>query len=108
MKDRLVIAYDNCPPDVPTLMVARSDKCDMTILKKIQGDKAFEIYCYLTGGADLKSVRDIPMEHHHTKVFCINDKARVSVCPNCLSMIVTHEEEFPNYCSSCGQAIKWD
>lgn len=108
MEDSLIITYDNCPPDVPTLIVARKDKYDMTMLKKIQGNEAFGIYCYLTGGAELKSARDIPMEHHHAKVFNIADKARVSVCPSCLGCIVTIPEEFPRFCNWCGQAIKWD
>ena len=46
-------------------MVARANKCDMTILNQIQGDEAFGIYCYLTGGADLKSAREIPKKPIH-------------------------------------------
>ena len=65
MEDRLIISYDNCPPDVPTLIVARRDKYDTTMLKKIQGDEAFGVYHYLTGGAELKSTRDIPKKPIH-------------------------------------------
>lgn len=107
MEDELIITYDNYPPDVSTLIVARKDKYDMTMLKKIQGDEAFGVYHYLTNGADLKSIREIPMQHHHTKVFEIHDKVRISVCPNCLGMIVTNAEEFPKFCTWCGQAIDW-
>ena len=65
MEDTLIITYDNCPPDVPTLIVARKDKYDVTMLKKIQCDEAFGIYHYLTGGADLKSAREIPKKPIH-------------------------------------------
>lgn len=51
MEDKLIIAYDNCSPDVPTLMVARQGKYDMTILKKIQGNEALKIYRYLTSAS---------------------------------------------------------
>lgn len=110
MNDSLIISYDNCPPDFSTLIVARKDKYDMTILNKFQGDEAFGIYHYLTGGAELKSARDIPMEHHHTIVGeCSGgEKIRTSICPNCLGCILTVEEEFPRFCTWCGQAIDWE
>ena len=109
MEDKLVIAYDNCPPDVPTLIVARVDRCDMTMLRKVQGDEAFGVYHYLTDGAELKSAREIPMEHHHTIVReCSGgERIRTSICPNCLGCIMTVEEEFPRFCAWCGQAIDW-
>lgn len=109
MNDKLIIAYDNYLSDVPTLIVARKDKHDMTILKQVQGNEAFGIYHYLTGGADLKSTREIPMEHHHTVVNKCSggEKVRTSICPNCLGCIMTVEEEFPRFCTWCGQAIKW-
>lgn len=47
MEDELIITYDNDPPDIPTLIVARKDKYDMTMLKKIQGDEAFEFIVIL-------------------------------------------------------------
>ena len=50
----------------------------------------------------------IPIEHHHSKVLEIHDKARISVCPNCLGMIITEAEEFPKFCTCCGQAIDWE
>ena len=109
MNDELIIAYDNYLSDVPALIVARKDKHDMTILKQVQGNEAFGIYHYLTGGADLKSAREIPMEHHHTVVNKCSggEKVRTSICPNCLGCIMTVEEEFPRFCTWCGQAIKW-
>ena len=53
--------------------------------------------------------KQIPMEHHHTIVGeCHDEKARGSVCPSCLGYIVTVAEEFPRFCTWCGQAIDWD
>lgn len=48
MEDSLIITYDNCPPDVPVLIVARKDQHDMTLLKKFKGYEALRIYHYLT------------------------------------------------------------
>lgn len=109
MNDELIITYDNCLSDVPTLIVARKNKHDMTILKQVQGNEVFSIYHYLIGGADLKSAREIPMEHHHTLVNKCSggEKVRTSICPNCLGCVMTVEEEFPRFCTWCGQAIKW-
>lgn len=110
MEDRLIVTYDNCPPDVPTLMIFRNNKDYVDVLKSIHGDEAFGIYHYLTGGAELKSARDIPMQHHHTMVGeCSGgEKIRTSICPSCLGCIMTVEEEFPRFCVWCGQAIDWN
>ena len=54
MEDSLIITYDSCPPDAPTLMVARKDKFDMTILNKFQDRDAFGMYHLLTGGATIE------------------------------------------------------
>lgn len=112
MEDKLIIAYDNCPPDVPTLIVARTNKCDMTILKTIQGDEAFGVYCYLTDGADLINEKDIPK-----KVVCDgDDESDYVYCPRCNECIGSNEfvwEDFyhrewkPIYCQECGQAMIW-
>lgn len=53
--------------------------------------------------------KQIPMEHHHTIVNEIRngEKARGSVCPNCLGWIITAPEDFPRFCTWCGQAIDW-
>lgn len=110
MEDNLIITYDNCLSDVHTLVVARKDKYDMTMLKILHGSEASGIYYYLTGYADLKSTREIPMEHHHTVVGeCSGgEKIRTSICPNCLGCIMTVAEEFPRFCTWCGQAIDWE
>lgn len=103
MNDRLIIAYDNCPPDVPTLIVAREDKHDITMLKKIQGDEAFGIYCYLTGGADLISEKDIPKK----PIGDLNSVPHYR-CPSCRSAVVLYERDnkYP-CCQWCGQKLDW-
>lgn len=111
MEDCLIIGYDSCPTDITTLCVMRmrKDGDKTVVLNTIQGDEAFGIYQYLTGGAELKSAREIPMQHHHTIVGeCSGgEKIRTSICPNCLGCIMTVEEEFPRFCDWCGQAIDW-
>lgn len=54
MEDSLIITYDSCPPDVPTLIVARKDKYDMTMLNKFQDKDAFGIYHLLTGDGTIE------------------------------------------------------
>lgn len=51
--------------------------------------------------------KQIPMEHHHTRIFEIHDKARISICSSCLGCIVTRKDEFPKFCTWCGQALDW-
>ena len=59
--------------------------------------------------------KQIPVEHHHTVVNTItpddldngDNKIRVSICPCCLGAIMTVENEYPRYCTWCGQAIDW-
>lgn len=52
--------------------------------------------------------KQIPMEHHHTKAgTTTGEKARLSICPSCLGCIITVEDEFPRFCTWCGQAIDW-
>ena len=72
MKDCLIVSYDNCAPGLPTLIVGRRDKYDMTMLNKIRGDEAFGMYCYLTGYAELK---DKPIETNADKLRSMNDEA---------------------------------
>ena len=110
MNDSLIIVYDSCPPDVPTLIVARKDKIDMTMLNKIQGDSAFRVYNYLTGGSELINEKDIPK-----KVISYSDDESDHVyCPRCNECIGTNEmiyDDFyyrgfaPMYCQECGQAM---
>lgn len=54
--------------------------------------------------------KQIPMEHHYTIVGeCSGgEKIRTSICPNCLGCITTVAEEFPRFCTWCGQAIDWE
>lgn len=54
MVDRLVIVYDDCPSDIPILMVARTNECNVTILSEFKGDEATEVYNMLTGVANLR------------------------------------------------------
>lgn len=51
--------------------------------------------------------KQIPMEHHHTRVRRVNRKLRESVCPNCLLVICTDEQSYPKFCNWCGQALDW-
>ena len=48
-EDNLIVTYDCCAPDVPTLCVARREGNKVKVLNTIQGDKAFEVYKYLIG-----------------------------------------------------------
>lgn len=70
--------------------------------------------CDHTDVADLARVaikaleKQIPKKHHHTKVVEVHDDARISVCPHCLNCIITNAEEFPRFCTWCGQAIDWN
>lgn len=49
--------------------------------------------------------KQIPKEHHHTRVVEVKCKARESVCPACLYVIITKENEYPKHCTWCGQAL---
>lgn len=51
--------------------------------------------------------KQIAKEHHHTKVFRCNSKARESICPSCLGAIITAANEYPKHCTWCGQKIDW-
>lgn len=99
MEDRLIIAYDICPPDAPTLMVARANKCDMTILNKLQGDQAVGAYHLLTGGADLIQKHG----HWYTLTDCANAGTYCSVCNK-----KVYKEHYANvkeksrFCPNCG------
>lgn len=112
MSDSLIISYDNFCPDVPTLIVARKDGCDYTILNKFQGDEAFGIYHLLTGGAELKSSIEVPMKVVREG----DDESDYVYCPNCHAHLGPNDfvwEGFyernwkPLHCIECGQAIIW-
>lgn len=112
ISDTLMIFYDSCPPDAPTLCVAKEAEKGFFVLNKIQGDEAFGIYHYLTGGAELKNSKDIPM-----KVVCDGDDESDYVhCPRCNAHIGSNEIVFddfyyrgwtPMHCQECGQAMIW-
>lgn len=51
--------------------------------------------------------KQMPKEHHHTRVRHIDDEVRESVCPNCLYIIITHKDGYPEYCNWCGQRLDW-
>ena len=53
-ENSLIVTYDCCSPDAPTLCVARKDGNKVKVLNTIQGDEAFGMYYYLTGWAELK------------------------------------------------------
>lgn len=110
MNDTLMIFYDNCPPDAPTLCVAKESDKGFFVLNKIQGDAAFGIYHYLTNGAELKSAKDIPMK----VVSYSDDESDHVYCPRCHECIGSNDivyEDFycrgfaPMYCQECGQAM---
>lgn len=65
--------------------------------------------CELTIGMTLKEAveKQIPIQHHHTRIVEVNCKARENVCPACLGVIITTENEYPKYCVWCGQKINW-
>jgi len=54
MEDCLIITYDCCPPDAPTLCIARKEGDKVRVLNTIQGDEALYGYAWLTGFATLK------------------------------------------------------
>ena len=49
--------------------------------------------------------KQTPMQKHHTRIDHINDDVRVSICPDCLGLIYTHKNEYPKFCTQCGQKI---
>lgn len=51
--------------------------------------------------------KQTPKEHHHTRVVNIFCRMRQSICPECLSMINTAENEYPKFCTWCGQDLDW-
>lgn len=66
----LIVTYDCCPPDAPTLCIARKEKEKVRVLNTIQGDQAFGMYCYLTGYAELKEKK---IETNADKIRSMND-----------------------------------
>ena len=52
--------------------------------------------------------KQIPIQHYHTRIDHINDSIRTSVCPCCLGFIYTFKDDYPIYCSHCGQKLEWN
>lgn len=48
------------------------------------------------------------IKHHHTMIRPVEGEMRISICPSCLWMNYTSKDDYPKFCNSCGQAIKWD
>lgn len=68
-ENSLIVTYDHCSPDAPTLCIARKEGDKVRVLNTIQGDIAFGMYHYLTGGAELKNkeiirCRDCDVPHN--------------------------------------------
>lgn len=57
MEDKFIVTYDCCPPDAPTLCIAREEKDKIKVLNIIHGDKALAGYAWLTGFATLTERR---------------------------------------------------
>lgn len=53
MQHSLILTYDNSSKDVPTLCVAQKEGNRIRVLNTIQGNEAFGVYHYLTGGATI-------------------------------------------------------
>lgn len=66
-------------------------------------DKTIEVFELAISALE----KQIAKEHHHTKVFRCNSKARESICPSCLGAIITAANEYPKHCTWCGQKIDW-
>ena len=102
-EDSLIVTYDYCSPDVPTLCIAKVDEDEVEILNIVQGDEAFEVYHYLTGDAELKHSKDIPKK----PIGDLNSVPHYR-CPSCNGGVVMYcdDNKYP-YCQWCGQKLDW-
>lgn len=107
MDDRLIVTYDNCPPDAPTLCVARQNYNGVRIVETFQGDAALGLYYYLTGFAELINSKDIP-----NKVIEVGKYG--FCCPLCRGELRLEKEDIfvydmptPKHCEHCGQKLDW-
>ena len=103
MEDSLIVTYDYCSPDVPTLCIARQKGGEVEVINIIQGEAAFGIYAYLMGYAQLRDKRDFVKKP-------IGDLHSVPHyrCPNCNGAVVMYCDD-PRYpcCQWCGQRLDW-
>lgn len=104
MDDTLMIFYDNRPPDAPTLCVVKESNKGFWVLNQIQGDAAFGVYHYLTGGAEMKNAKDIPM-----KPIGDLDSVPHYRCPSCNCGVALYRNDFKYpHCQWCGQKLDWE
>lgn len=92
------------PETINTIEEALGLLNDMEFNKKYQGKQEYAEMLLVCKEALEKQ---IAKEHHHTKVFRCNSKARESICPSCLGVIITAANEYPKHCTWCGQKIDW-
>ena len=104
MEDCLIVAYDCCLPDAPTLCVARKKGNDFVIFKTLYDDEAFGMYHYLTGGAELKNAKDIAKK----PIGDLNSVPHYR-CPTCNGAVVMYcdDHHYP-CCQWCGQKLDWE
>lgn len=99
MNDTLYVFYDNCPPDVPTLCVAKEANEGFFVLNEIKGEQAFGAYHLLTGGAEMIQKHG----HWYTLTECANSGTYCSVCNK-----KVYKEHYANvkeksrFCPNCG------
>ena len=55
MEDYLMVSYDYCSSDAPTLCIARKENGSVRVLNTIRGDEAVFGYAWLIGLATLKN-----------------------------------------------------
>lgn len=94
MEDRLIIAYDYYPFDVPTLAIARSNKDDTTILNILRGDEAIGAYCYLIGKSNFA-------ERYGKWILHKDGSGTCDQC-NRTAKNVWDYDNYQNYCGHCG------
>lgn len=58
MQDRLILTYDCCSSDLPTLCISRQEEGKVVVLNTIHGDEALFGYAWLTGLATLTNFDD--------------------------------------------------
>ena len=103
MGDLLIVSYDNCSSDTPTLVVARREAVrgidKIRTVNTIQGDQAVGAYHLLTGGAELMQSHG----HWFTLTDCANAGTYCSVCNK-----KVYKEHYANvkeksrFCPNCG------
>lgn len=54
--------------------------------------------------------KQIPMEHFFSSIRDVDRKGvyfRFTMCPSCRKQIISIKNKYPQFCTSCGQAIGW-